>query len=67
MNDAKFEKVKRTNGGRIYMLRFTSFEDKYFFWMQHPDETEDRVFMNKVNEYINTDLDKEGKFFVYFF
>ncbi len=41
------------------MLSFKSFEDKYFFWFQNPDENEDSQFVTKVNEMINKDLDKE--------
>ena len=36
-----FSKVKKTNGGRIYYLHFNSFDEKYFFWLQEPDETKD--------------------------
>ena len=62
-NDAKFSKVKKTNGGRIYLLSFLSFDDKYFFWLQEPDYTKDSEFVEKVNRVINLQedepLDKE--------
>jgi 26S proteasome regulatory subunit N13 len=48
-------KVKKTNGGRIFMLKFESYEDKYFFWMQTPDESEDEVFVKKLNDAINSE------------
>lgn len=51
-NDAKFEKVVQAKG-RIYLLRFDSMEEKYFFWFQDPDVSTDEKNLNKVNEILN--------------
>ena len=57
--DAIFEQVNNTNGGRVYYLHFQSFEDRYFFWMQEPDETKDKDFVKQLNELINSDLEEQ--------
>lgn len=44
--------------GRIYYLKFDSYEDKYFFWIQEPDETKDSNIVEQVNKIINFDEEK---------
>lgn len=41
--------------GRIYYLKFDSYEDKYFFWIQEPDQTKDSNLVTQVNKIINLD------------
>ena len=53
--DAIFEKVVKAKG-RVYLLRFQSNEDKYFFWMQGGPEEE---AVKKINEIINAE-EEEG-------
>lgn len=40
---------------RVYVLKFTSSTQKYFFWMQEPDSKkgEDAHFVKKINALIN--------------
>lgn len=47
--------------GRVYYLHFHSFEDKYFFWLQNAEETEDKNLVKQLNELINKNTDEEGK------
>lgn len=47
--------------GRVYYLHFNSFEDKYFFWMQSPEEADDKNLAKQLNELINKNTDDEGK------
>lgn len=54
--DAIFDKVKNSTG-RVYFLRFLSYEDKYFFWMQEKDTSKDEEIAKKVNEVINFNSD----------
>lgn len=58
--DAQFHKVQGTNGGRIYYLRFQSYEDKHFFWIQEPDENKDTRIAKQVNDIINFDEEEEA-------
>lgn len=41
--------------GRIFHLNFGDYDDKYFFWMQEPDESKDDQVMKQVNDIINFD------------
>ena len=47
--------------GRVYYLHFQSFEDKYFFWLQTAEESEDKSLVKQLNELINKNTDDEGK------
>ena len=48
-----FERVKNTNGGRVFTFHSKMNEERYFFWMQHPDDSNDQEFIEKVNDKIN--------------
>lgn len=55
--DAVFEKVVK-NKSRVYLLRFDSNDDKFFFWMQDSKVENDEKNCQTVNEIINF-LDEE--------
>lgn len=55
--DAVFEKVVK-NKNRIFLLRFDSNDDKFFFWMQDSKAENDEKNCQTVNEIINF-LDEE--------
>merc|ERR1711935_36745 len=50
-----FDRVNKTNGGRIFHLNFADFDDKYFFWLQEPDQSKDDHIVKQVNDIINFD------------
>ena len=57
--DAKFSKVTKSKD-RVYLLTFQSNDDKYFFWMQDPNNVNDEKLCKDVNEIINfAQLDEE--------
>lgn len=60
-NDAKFKAVKGTKGGRIYYLSFLSFDDKYFFWMQEPDQSKDADTVKSIQNIIDYNEEEEQK------
>ena len=47
------EKVKKTNGGRVYTLYSKLNEERFFFWFQDPDESKDEEFLARINKEIN--------------
>ncbi|CAD8167600.1 unnamed protein product [Paramecium pentaurelia] len=49
-----FEKVKGQN--RVYLLRFTDDDQKYFFWMQTDDQTQDENYCKQFNDIINSQV-----------
>lgn len=49
-----FDKVRKTNGGRIFYL-LIDFDCKEFFWMQEPDASKDDTICKQVNDIINFD------------
>eukprot|EP00921_Rhytidocystis_pertsovi_P018141 GHVQ01028617.1.p1 GENE.GHVQ01028617.1~~GHVQ01028617.1.p1 ORF type:complete len:383 (+),score=67.94 GHVQ01028617.1:219-1367(+) len=51
INDAYLEKVPEAKTGRIYVLRFSSSEKKFLFWMQEPEESEDEERINNFNKH----------------
>ena len=51
-NDAVFERLANSPG-RCFWLHFNSYEDRYFFWFQNPDESQDNVTVQRINELIN--------------
>lgn len=51
-NDAVFERLANAPG-RVYYLHFESYDDKYLFWFQSPDESIDAEVCRKINEIIN--------------
>jgi len=54
-----FDKVRKTNGGRIYYLFIKEWDMKMFFWMQEPDESKDDTLAKQVNDIINFDEAKQ--------
>jgi len=48
-SDASFVKVTQAGGGRTYVLKFSSSNQRHFFWMQDADSTRDEEFAGNVN------------------
>ncbi|KAM3132702.1 hypothetical protein pb186bvf_015247 [Paramecium bursaria] len=48
--DVKFEKVKGIN--RVLLLKFESYDDKFFFWIQDPDSSKDDLYIKRFNEIV---------------
>ncbi len=51
--------MKGTKGGRIYYLSFLTYEDKYFFWMQEPDQSKDADLAKAVQKVIDFNEEAE--------
>ncbi|EKM49532.1 uncharacterized protein PHACADRAFT_33131 [Phanerochaete carnosa HHB-10118-sp] len=47
--DASFVKVSQSAWGRTYVLKFSSSDQRHFFWMQNADSTRDVEFVENVN------------------
>jgi len=47
--DATFDKVSQAPGGRTYVLRFESSDQKHFFWMQDASTRRDDEFVHNLN------------------
>jgi len=47
--DATFTKVPQATGGRVYVLKFSSSDQRHFFWMQDESSARDEEFVNNVN------------------
>mmetsp|Transcript_15285 Transcript_15285/g.12975 ORF Transcript_15285/g.12975 Transcript_15285/m.12975 type:complete len:126 (-) Transcript_15285:555-932(-) len=47
---SKFKKVQKSSG-RVYL--FTQYDEKFFFWLQEKDTTQDEELCKKVNEMLN--------------
>ncbi|OCH91231.1 adhesion regulating molecule [Obba rivulosa] len=47
--DATFEKVQQSAWGRTYVLKFSSSNQRHFFWMQDADTSRDREFTDNLN------------------
>ncbi|KAJ3682139.1 hypothetical protein LUZ60_014712 [Juncus effusus] len=58
--EATFEKVSQSSG-RVYILKFTSDDRKFFFWMQEPRAEGDQDLCNLVNNCLNRMLDIMGE------
>jgi len=43
------------SSGRVYLLDFQTYDDKYFFWLQEKDAENDEELCKKVNNIINSD------------
>ena len=50
--DAKFEKVKQTKD-RVYLLEFSSTQQRMFYWFQEDDKTKDEENAKKIHNAIN--------------
>ncbi|TDL22232.1 adhesion regulating molecule [Rickenella mellea] len=48
--DASFHKVTQSAWGRTYVLKFSSSNQRQFFWMQDASPARDEEFVNNVNE-----------------
>lgn len=57
-DEALFEKVTQTSE-RVYILKFTSDDRKFFFWMQEPASNGDQQLCNSVNCYINRPIGED--------
>jgi len=47
--DATFQKVEQSAWGRTYVLKFSSSNQRHFFWMQDADASRDAEFAGNVN------------------
>ncbi|KAG8930855.1 hypothetical protein FRC02_003596 [Tulasnella sp. 418] len=47
--DATFAKVEQAQGGRTYVLKFSSSDQRLFFWMQDRDPSKDEENVRKLN------------------
>ncbi|KAJ2935162.1 hypothetical protein H1R20_g1928, partial [Candolleomyces eurysporus] len=47
--DATFSKVSQSSAGRVYVLKFSSSNQRHFFWMQDASSSRDEEFANNVN------------------
>lgn len=47
------ERVRKTNGGRVFTLYSKLNEERFFFWLQDPDESKDTDFIVRINKEIN--------------
>ena len=45
--EVKFEKVKQSKD-RVYLLEFTSTQQRHFYWMQDPDDSKDEENVKKL-------------------
>ncbi|XP_020093926.1 26S proteasome regulatory subunit RPN13 isoform X3 [Ananas comosus] len=59
-NESVFEKVSQSSE-RVYILKFSSDDRKFFFWMQEPRADGDLQICNSVNSYLNHPLDVIGE------
>jgi len=48
-SEASFEKVKQAAGGRTYVLKFTSSNQRHFFWLQDASTDRDSQITENVN------------------
>jgi len=61
-NDAYFQKITRCTTGDVYLLRFTSSDQKHFFWIQEPKAEGNAELIKKFNEAVNATIpDKNAK------
>ncbi|TFK73569.1 adhesion regulating molecule [Pluteus cervinus] len=48
-SDASFVKVSQSPSGKVYVLKFSSSNQRHFFWMQDASSTRDEEFANNLN------------------
>ncbi|KAG5648281.1 hypothetical protein DXG03_004851 [Asterophora parasitica] len=48
-SDASFVKVSQATSGRVYVLKFSSSDQRHFFWLQDASSARDEEFVNNVN------------------
>ncbi|KAF8821334.1 putative adhesion regulating molecule region protein [Cardiosporidium cionae] len=49
ISDAYLQKVEQAKTGRVYVLRFTSSDEKLLYWMQNADTSKDVELVQKFN------------------
>ncbi|OVA19299.1 26S proteasome complex ubiquitin receptor [Macleaya cordata] len=59
-DEAVFEKVNQSSG-RVYILKFSTDNRRFFFWMQEPKSDEDSQICSSVNYHINRPLELAGE------
>lgn len=59
-DEAIFEKINQSSG-RVYILKFSTDNRKFFFWMQEPNADGDLQICNSVNYHINRPLELGGE------
>lgn len=59
-DEAVFEKVTQSTG-RVYILKFSSDDRKFFFWIQEPHPDGDPQICHSVNCFINHPIDMIGE------
>jgi len=50
--DATFVKVSQASGGRTYVLKFQSSDQRHFFWMQDASDSRDEEFVRHLNRHL---------------
>ncbi|ESK94951.1 proteasomal ubiquitin receptor adrm1-like [Moniliophthora roreri MCA 2997] len=55
-SDATFVKVPQSSSGRVYVLKFSSSDQRHFFWMQDASSARDEEFATNVNGFLQ-DMD----------
>jgi hypothetical protein len=48
-----WKKVTKCTTGRVYLLEFTSANQRHFFWMQEPKADQDAEIEKKMNEILS--------------
>ncbi|KAK7056723.1 hypothetical protein VNI00_002440 [Paramarasmius palmivorus] len=51
-SDATFVKVPQSSSGRVYVLKFSSSDQRHFFWMQDASSARDNEFVTNVNGFL---------------
>jgi hypothetical protein len=51
-SDATFVKVSQSSWGRTYVLKFSSSNQRHFFWMQDASSRKDDEFVRNINRYL---------------
>jgi len=57
-SDASFTKVAQSAWGRTYVLKFSSSDQRHFFWLQDADASRDAEFVLNVNRLLNDPSDE---------
>ncbi|KAG6894226.1 hypothetical protein C0992_006983 [Termitomyces sp. T32_za158] len=51
-SDASFVKLPQIGDGRVYVLKFSSSDQRHFFWMQDASSARDEEFTTNLNGYL---------------
>jgi len=57
--DASFVPVQQVQGGRTYVLKFASSDQRFFFWMQDADPSRDEELVTKINNALNESFEDD--------